>query len=741
MNILTNKIDYTPRSKYIKNNSSSSTSTSVSSNNNNEVLDYINKMFVYDAVNQVIKANYSLYSVGEISAYGFGTGSTSGETSYNRLDLWADYSVDKAGYVLSAYLGNDLNSRLIALENNSTTTILFTNITGKPTTLSGYGITDALNINGVAASATKLANTRTIWGQNFDGSSNVSGDLNGVSSIIRNHPYAVDSDIYGNLNWKVDAESWFNWNVGGVLNVNKGGNVGIGIGTPTSKLHVIGEIKIESHNSNTGAINIQGNSTSCGFGFGNTESVNNMGFIKFKPTAVNSGSASNRIAFDIYGNDDIVSILGNGNVGIGTTSPSYKLDVNGTSRFRDTILSKNIIFNSDNTWGNLGSIRCTWGNDGGYPTLYGSSSERWIMHINPHISYVQNGVGEYTGAMNGATIRFAGNYGATTAWDLGVGCNSVGSDKFSIGRSTTSFVSLDNTGNFGIGTTSPSHKLDVNGDIRSNYVLFKNYNNSGLAGYVGRGSSSSNKIMLNGYAGNSVTLGSNGSDDDLCIHTSHNVSIGTGSDTGYKLYVEGMTKISGTLYTVGETLLEGGARIYSAAGAGLGISLFNEPSFNPNYGLMFAQTVYKGKHGAVNGDWATYFTMSPDAGRGWIFTNSASSSGGNVASISNTGNLTCSGEVTAYSSSDVRLKTNIKKIESAIDVINKLNPVTYNWNSLAKELNPLKTDNTEYGLIAQELEVVMPELVHEIYGKYKSIDYVKLSSNFDCRNERATKAN
>lgn len=201
---------------------------------------------------------------------------------------------------------------------------------------------------------------------------------------------------------------------------------------------------------------------------------------------------------------------------------------------------------------------------------------------------------------------------------------------------------------------------------------------------------------------------------------SGNVSINSTLDNGYKLDVNGSGHYASELY------LDYGLRISNAAGSGEGISLFAESSTNPNYGLMFARTIYKGTHGAVNGDWATYFTMSPDAGRGWIFTNSPTTTGGNVASLSSSGNFTASGEVTAYSASDIRLKTNIKPITSAIDVINKLNPVSYNWNSVAKELNPLKTDNTEYGLIAQELEKVMPELVHEIYNEYKSIDYVKL---------------
>ena len=51
------------------------------------------------------------------------------------------------------------------------------------------------------------------------------------------------------------------------------------------------------------------------------------------------------------------------------------------------------------------------------------------------------------------------------------------------------------------------------------------------------------------------------------------------------------------------------------------------------------------------------------------------------------GNISATGEVTAYQTSDERLKINVKPIENALETINKLNPVSYNWNDKAKELN------------------------------------------------------
>lgn len=65
-----------------------------------------------------IKTKYSLYSVSDVAAFGTGTtdgGTGTGGTSYERLDSWAEYSADKAQYVLSAALGYDLYQGLCQL--------------------------------------------------------------------------------------------------------------------------------------------------------------------------------------------------------------------------------------------------------------------------------------------------------------------------------------------------------------------------------------------------------------------------------------------------------------------------------------------------------------------------------------------------------------------------------------------------------------------------------------------------
>lgn len=120
-----------------------------------------------DKANGGLKISGGVYTTKYISALGLATGNLSGGSSgggaaYDRLDAWADYTTDKAGYVLSAALGADLNSRvganatsinsilsrLNSLEGGGTTSVT---VTG-----SGNAITD-ISKGGTAIIATKGA--------------------------------------------------------------------------------------------------------------------------------------------------------------------------------------------------------------------------------------------------------------------------------------------------------------------------------------------------------------------------------------------------------------------------------------------------------------------------------------------------------------------------------------------------------------------------------------------------------
>lgn len=69
-----------------------------------------------------------------------------------------------------------------------------------------------------------------------------------------------------------------------------------------------------------------------------------------------------------------------------------------------------------------------------------------------------------------------------------------------------------------------------------------------------------------------------------------------------------------------------------------------------------------------------------------------------------------SGDITAFS--DIRLKTNIEKIENALDKVCQLSGYTYNMN------NKRRT-----GVIAQEVEKVLPEVVQDREDGYKTVAY------------------
>ncbi len=71
--------------------------------------------------------------------------------------------------------------------------------------------------------------------------------------------------------------------------------------------------------------------------------------------------------------------------------------------------------------------------------------------------------------------------------------------------------------------------------------------------------------------------------------------------------------------------------------------------------------------------------------------------------------------------SDERPKINIEPLADALEKINSLNPVTYQWKDKARGTQ------TEVGLIAQNVQKVYPELVKE-NGNFMSLNYSGLAS-------------
>jgi hypothetical protein len=94
------------------------------------------------------------------------------------------------------------------------------------------------------------------------------------------------------------------------------------------------------------------------------------------------------------------------------------------------------------------------------------------------------------------------------------------------------------------------------------------------------------------------------------------------------------------------------------------------------------------------------------------------------------GQIDADGDIIAFSSataSDAKLKTNVNKVENALDKVSQLDGVTFEWIRDGKE---------SAGVIAQNVEEVLPSAVKEVESlkvegeTHKSVDYNQLSALF-----------
>jgi hypothetical protein len=154
-------------------------------------------------------------------------------------------------------------------------------------------------------------------------------------------------------------------------------------------------------------------------------------------------------------------------------------------------------------------------------------------------------------------------------------------------------------------------------------------------------------------------------------------------------------------------------------------------------------------YGAVNNDWAMTFQMNNASARGFWWGDDGHTTAQGAMALSTDGKLTLahsirigygeadttvpgatyrldvsgSGNFTGdvNSSSDIRLKTNIKTLTNSLEKVLSMRGVEFDRIDL--EGNP-----HQIGVIAQEIEEVIPELVSTNENEIKSVSYAKITA-------------
>jgi hypothetical protein len=285
-------------------------------------------------------------------------------------------------------------------------------------------------------------------------------------------------------------------NSAGVIQVFKSddGNLGIGTTSPSEPLHIVNsdpKIKLEDSDGTNQFSTIFQNGSAV-----NIQSRNNTanGVITFRGHNGTSGQ-------------EYARFNASGNLGIGTTSPGARLQINGSSA--DSSAHALIARNSGGT--SLFSIR----NDGRVDIPAGN------LNVTGAISATTLGV---TNIVTNKVVKFNGAIlDDSNITDTG--------SLITLGSNTTV------SGNLGIGTTSPSEKLEVDGNIKLNSGL-KLYTGSSNYGQI---IADSEGLNLDTVASRHLIFKKQGT-ETMRIDTSGNLGIGTSSpDTN--LEVTGATGV------------------------------------------------------------------------------------------------------------------------------------------------------------------------------------------------------
>lgn len=314
--------------------------------------------------------------------------------------------------------------------------------------------------------------------------------------------------------------------------------------------------------------------------------------------------------------------------------------------------------------------------------------------------------------------------GLNSSWEVGQSTSAANSPiTIRVEGSANPQLTLTQTGNLTVsGTITTGPGSIFTGDLTGNVI-------GNLTGNVTGNVTGNLTGNVTGNVTGNLTGDSNG------VHRGNVVGNVTGNVAGNVI-----GNVTGTVSSIANhttnALAEGGNNQYfTLERARTAISGTGSINYNPTTGVISATATSAGDIRAAlsQGTGVTYNATTGVISIGQaVATNSnvtfagitvnggiAMTGGISGTSVSINGSITANGDITAFANqSDIRKKENIARIDNALDKVMQIGGYTYNFKGDDRKIT---------GVIAQEMEKVLPEVVYDIddeeYGTSKSVRY------------------